>query len=154
MLQIAKILKSNGTDGGLLIGVRDIEVGQIDPQEPVFIEFDGLPVPFFIQDIRQRGTSKAIIHLNDIDNLEDAEEVVGRAIYVEGEWEDEQELDFTGWTLLNRGERVGTVTGMEPIPGNLCLYVGDAMVPLHEDLILSVDPDARVLDLDLPDGLL
>ncbi|MBR4585128.1 MAG: hypothetical protein IKO29_00100 [Bacteroidales bacterium] len=154
MLQIAKILKSNGTDGGLLIGVRDIEVGQIDPQEPVFIEFDGLPVPFFIQDIRQRGTSKAIIHLNDIDNLEDAEEVVGRAIYVEGEWEDEQELDFTGWTLLNRGERVGTVTGMEPIPGNLCLYVGEAMVPLHEDLILSVDPDARVLDLDLPDGLL
>ena len=154
MIQIAKILKSNGTDGGLLIGVRDIEVGQIDPQEPVFIEFDGLPVPFFIQDIRQRGTSKAIIHLNDIDNLEDAEEVVGRAIYVEGEWEDEQELDFTGWTLLNRGGRVGTVTGMEPIPGNLCLYVGEAMVPLHEDLILSVDPDARVLDLDLPDGLL
>ena len=154
MLQIAKILKSNGTDGGLLIGVRDIEVGQIELQEPVFIEFDGLPVPFFIQDIRQRGTSKAIVHLNDIDSLEDAEEVVGRAIYVEGEWEDEQELDFTGWTLLNRGERVGTVTGMEPIPGNLCLYVGEAMVPLHEDLILSVDPDARVLDLDLPDGLL
>ena len=154
MLQIAKILKSNGTDGGLLIGVRDIEVGQIDPQEPVFIEFDGLPVPFFIQDIRQRGTSKAIIHLNDIDSLEDAEEVVGRAIYVEGEWEDEDELDFTGWTLLNRGACVGTVTGMEPIPGNLCLYVGEAMVPLHEDLILSVDPDARVLDLDLPDGLL
>ena len=46
MLQIAKILKSNGTDGGLLIGVRDIEVGQIDLQGPVFIEFDGLPVPF------------------------------------------------------------------------------------------------------------
>ena len=154
MLQIAKILKSNGTDGGLLIGVRDIEVGQIDPQEPVFIEVDGLPVTFFIQDIRQRGTSKASIHLNDIDSLEDAEEVVGRAIYVEGEWEDEDELDFTGWTLLNRGEPVGTVTGMEPIPGNLCLYVGEAMVPLHEDLILSADADARILDLDIPDGLL
>ena len=154
MIQIAKILKSNGTDGGLLIGVRDIEVGQIDPQEPVFIEFDGLPVPFFIQDIRQRGTSKAIIHLNDIDSLEDAEEVVGRAIYVEGEWEDEQELDFTGWTLLNRGERVGTVTGMEPIPGNLCLYLGEAMVPLHEDLILSVDPERRELMMEIPDGLL
>ena len=32
-------------------------------------------------------------------------------------------MDFTGRTLLNRGERVGLVTGMEPIPGNLCLYV-------------------------------
>ncbi|MCR5840854.1 MAG: hypothetical protein K6G86_02120 [Bacteroidales bacterium] len=162
MLQIAKILKSNGTDGGLLIGVRDIEVGQIDLQEPVFIEFDGLPVPFFIQSLQQRGTSKAIIHLNDIDSLVDAEEVVGRALYIEGEWEEEEELDFTGWTLLNRGERVGTVTGMEPIPGNLCLYVtpssgspaGESLVPLHEDLILSMDPDSRTLDLDLPDGLL
>ena len=123
MLQIAKILKSNGTDGGLLIGVRDIEVGQIDLQEPVFIEFDGLPVPFFIQDLQQRGTSKAVIHLNDIVNLEDAEEVVGRPVFIEGEWEEEEDLDFTGWTLLNRGREVGTVTGMEPIPGNLCRYV-------------------------------
>ena len=162
MLQIAKILKSNGTDGGLLIGVRDIEVGQIDLQEPVFIEFDGLPVPFFIQDLQQRGTSKAIIHLNDITSLADAEEVVGRAVYVEGEWEEEEELDFTGWTLLNRGVEVGTVTGMEPIPGNLCIYVkpsfagstGESLVPLHPDLILSADPATRTLDLDLPEGLL
>ncbi len=154
MLQIAKILKSNGTDGGLLIGVRDIEVGQIELQEPVFIEFDGLPVPFFIQDIQQRGTAKAVIHLNDIVNLEDAEEVVGRPIFIEGEWEEEEEMDFTGWTLLNRGQRVGTVTGMEPIPGNLCLYVGETLVPLHPDLILSADPATRILDLDLPEGLL
>ena len=154
MLQIAKILKSNGTDGGLLIGVRDIEVGQIDLQEPVFIEFDGLPVPFFIQDLQQRGTSKAIIHLNDITSLADAEEVVGRGLFIEGEWEEEEEMDFTGWTLLNRGVQVGTVTGMEPIPGNLCLYVGDALVPLHEDLIISADPATRTLNLDLPEGLL
>ena len=154
MLQIAKTLRSNGTEGGLLIGVRDIEVGQIELQEPVFIEFDGLPVPFFIQDIQQRGTAKAVIHLNDIVNLEDAEEVVGRPIFIEGEWEEEEEMDFTGWTLLNRGQRVGTVTGMEPIPGNLCLYVGETLVPLHPDLILSADPATRILDLDLPEGLL
>ncbi len=134
--------------------MRDIEVGQIELQEPVFIEFDGLPVPFFIQDIQQRGTAKAVIHLNDIVNLEDAEEVVGRPIFIEGEWEEEEEMDFTGWTLLNRGQRVGTVTGMEPIPGNLCLYVGETLVPLHPDLILSADPATRILDLDLPEGLL
>ena len=163
MLQIAKILKSHGTDGGLLIGVRDIEVGQIDLQEPVFIEFDGLPVPFFIQDLQPRGTSKAVIHLNDIVSLEDAEEVVGRSVYIEGEWEEEDETDFTGWTLLCRGERVGTVSGMEPIPGNLCLYVrpsqplGDTpdevLVHLHPDLVISVDEEQQLLDLDLPAGL-
>jgi 16S rRNA processing protein RimM len=130
----------------------------------VFIEFDGLPVPFFIQDLQPRGTSRAVIHLNDIVSLEDAEEVVGRSVYIEGEWEEEDETDFTGWTLLCRGERVGTVSGMEPIPGNLCLYVrpsqplGDTpdevLVPLHPDLVISVDQDQQLLDLDLPAGLL
>ena len=100
------------------------------------------------------GTDTCLIHLNDITSLADAEEVVGRGLFIEGEWEEEEELDFTGWTLLNRGVQVGTVTGMEPIPGNLCLYVGDALVPLHEDLIISADPATRTLNLNLPDGLL
>lgn len=153
MLQIAKILKSNGTDGGILIGVRDIAVDQIDSKEPVFIYFDELPVPFFIQDIRQRGTNKAIIHLNDITTLEDAEEIVGREVYIDAEFEEEAEDDFVGWTVLNRGEEFGVITGIEPIPGNLCIYVGDRLIPLHENLIISADPEERVLDLEIPEGL-
>ena len=153
MLQIAKILKSNGTDGGILIGVRDIAVDQIELKEPVFIYFDELPVPFFIQDLRQRGASKAVVHLNDVTTLEDAEELVGRAVFIDAEFEEEQEEAFVGWTVLNRGEEYGVVTGVEPIPGNLCIYVGDTLIPLHEDLIISADPENRVLDLEIPEGL-
>ena len=91
MIQIAKILKSDGTDGGILIGVRDMEIGQIDLKESVFIYFDGLPVPFFIQDLRKKGTAKAVVHLNDVVSLADAEEIVGREVYIEGEWEDEEQ---------------------------------------------------------------
>lgn len=154
MLQIAKILKSNDTDGGILIGMRDIAVTDLDPEEPLYIYFDGLPVPFFIQDIQPKGTSKAIVHLNDIENLKDAEEVVGRDVFIEGEWEEEQEEDFTGWTLYDKQTRAGTISGLEPIPGNPCLYVGETLIPLHEDFIISADPDTRTLVLDLPEGLL
>lgn len=154
MLQIAKILKSNGTDGGILMSVRDIAVEDINLKEPVFIYFDELPVPFFIQSLQKRGTSKAIVHLNDVFTLEDAEEIVGRDVFIEGEWEDDEEEDFTGWMLLNRGEPVGEIEGIEPIPGNLCIYVGDTLVPLHEDFIISADPERRELNLDLPEGLI
>lgn len=154
MLRIAKIVKSNGTDGGILLSVRDFDLSEINVEEPVYIYFDGLPVPFFILDLCPRGRSRAIVHLNDVLCLGDAEELVGREVWIDGEPEDETEEDFTGWTLLDKGRSAGIVTGVEPIPGNLCLYVGDTLVPLHEDLVISIDPEARVLDLNLPEGLL
>ena len=158
MLQIAKILKSNGTDGGILIGVRDIDVEEIDLKEPVFITFDGLPVPFFILDLQPKGTSKAIVHLNDVNTLEDAEEIVGRGIFIEGEWEEDEGEDFIGWTIFDRGAAIGTVVDFEDIPGNPCIDVRtengeEVMLPLHEDFILGVNPEKRILDLNLPEGL-
>ena len=57
------------------------------------------------------------------------------------------------------GRKAGTVTDYEDIPGNPCIYVDtengqEVLVPLHEDLILSVDPERRELTMDLPDGLI
>ena len=37
MIQIAQILKSNGTDGEVLMGFRNIDPDDINLQEPVFI---------------------------------------------------------------------------------------------------------------------
>jgi len=154
VLRVAKILKSNGIDGGLLIGLFDIEAEGIDFKEPVFIIFDGLPVPFFVSDIQARGASRAVMHLVDVTSLADAEEMVGREVFVEGESEKESGEDLLGWTVLDKGRKVGEVSGIEPIPGNFCIYIGDALVPLHEDFIISADPGRRVLDLDLPEGLI
>ena len=157
MLSVAKILKSHGTDGGVLAGLRRITPGEIDIKEPVFIEFDGLPVPFFIERMEPKGTDKLILHLNDVSNLEDAEELVGKEIFLDAELEEEEEPDFVGWTVLDRGKTVGKVADYEPIPGNLCLYVdapsGRVMIPLHEDLILAVDSEKKIVDLDIPSGL-
>jgi 16S rRNA processing protein RimM len=157
MLQVAKVLKSHGTDGGLLLGFRGIDPEQIDITEPVFIYFDELPVPFFIQTLKRRGTDKAIVTLNDVTSLEDAEELVGQSVWVD--WEEEEGDgeglgDLVGWTLAGAGR----ITGFLDIPANPCLEVEtkngtSVLVPFHEDLILSADPDARVLEMEIPDGL-
>lgn len=159
MLRIAKVLKSNGVDGDVLVSAPDIALEEI--QGPVLIDFDGLPAPFFIESCSRRGTGKYIVHLTDVCNLEDAEELVGRFLMSdEVEEEDDAVQDFTGWKVLNRGDYVGTVTDCEPIPGNLCLYLKPAedadeiIIPLHEDLIISIDEDSLTLNLNLPDGLL
>ena len=159
MLRIAKVLKSNGVDGDVLVSAPDVALE--DLQGPVLIDFDGLPAPFFIESCTRRGSGKYIIHLTDVCNLEDAEELVGRFLWSdEVEEDDDEAQDFTGWKVLNRGDYVGTVTDYEPIPGNLCLYLKPAedadeiIIPLHEDLIISIDEDSRTLYRNLPDGLL
>ena len=85
MLSVAKIIKSNGTSGDVLIGLLDCELSDLTNEEPVYIEFDGLPVPFFVESISPKGSTRAIVHLTDVDSLQDAEELVGREIYIKGE---------------------------------------------------------------------
>ncbi|MDD6254362.1 MAG: hypothetical protein PUA96_10005 [Bacteroidales bacterium] len=164
MLQAARILKSNGTEGEVLMGFRGILPEDIDIEGPVFIYIDGLPVPFFIESFSLKGNSKALVRLVDIHSLQDAEELVGKDVFLDAsEYEDEAEdgnlEDLEGWTVIDQnGNKAGTVSGHEDIPGNPCLYIdtknGQAMIPLNEDLILSVENDSRIIRMSIPDGLL
>ena len=156
MLPVAKVVKSFGTDGGLLLS-SDVDLESLDFKEPVFIVFDGLQVPFFILDYQAKG-ARAVVHLNDVCNLEDAEELVGRTIYADVEMEDDGEMDFTGWTIFDRGHKLGVCTGLEAIPGNPCLNIRladsrEVLIPLHEDFIIEANPRTRILSLELPEGL-
>ena len=129
LIQVARILKSNGTDGELLISFRDIAPEDIDTQEPVFIYCDGLPVPFFITAFAQRGRNRALVKFVDVTSFDDAEEICGQAVYVNAEdysdLDTSEEGDFSmlaGWTLEDaEGVKIGTITDYENIPGNPCL---------------------------------
>ena len=193
MLQIAQVLKSNGTDGELVLGFRDIAPEDINLQEPVFIYFDGLPVPFYIESFTKRGNTKALVRLTDICSMEDVEEIAGKAVYVEDDQIPEMSLEedgfaaLVGWTLLTPeipdqvgddvetvGDdveedpslpaltgnlyEVGEITDFIDIPNNPCIEVetenGAVMIPLHEDLILSIDPEYQEIIMQIPAGLL
>lgn len=184
--QVAQVLKSNGTDGELVMGFREIAPEDINLNEPVFIVFDGLPVPFFIESFTKRGNSKALVRLTDICSMEDVEEIAGKAVYIEEDNLPEMSLEedgyaaLIGWTLLmpeipdQVGEdmeedtslpaltgnlyEVGEITDFIDIPNNPCIEVetesGAVMIPLHEDLILSVDPEYQEIIMQIPAGLI
>ena len=184
--QVAQVLKSNGTDGELVMSFRDVAPEDINLKEPVFIIFDGLPVPFFIESFVRRGNSKALVRLTDIESQEDVEEISGKAVYIpedsiaELSLEDDGYAALIGWTLLmpagdlsasqdKKGtgpdmeedyemEEVGEITDFIDIPNNPCIEVetenGAVMIPLHEDLILSVDPEYQEIVMQIPAGLI
>ena len=176
--QIAQVLKSNGTDGELVMSFRTIAPEDINLEEPVFIVFDGLPVPFYIESFTKRGNSKALVRLTGINSMDDVEEIAGKAVYI---MDEEQEMSLeedgfaalVGWTVLTpsnspaEGEidpedmeliEVGEITDFIDIPNNPCIEVetenGAVMLPLHEDFILSLDPEYQEIIMSLPEGLI
>lgn len=157
--KIAKVLKSNGTDGELLISFFAMDPEDLEISEPVFILFDGLPVPFFVQSLRRRGQNKALVHLNGIFDLKDCEEVCGKDIYLpadaEAAYGDGDFSFLVGWELRDAGKSLGRIADFVDIPGNPCLELEDGrLVPLHEDFITAVDEDSAVVEMELPSGLL
>ena len=178
MLQVAQVLKSNGTDGELVMSFRAIAPEDINLQEPVFIIFDGLPVPFFIESFQKRGNTKALVRLTDISSQEDVEEIAGKAVYIEDESLGELSLEedgyaaLVGWMVLtpemsgqNGDEEeepvlyeVGEISDFMDIPNNPCIEVetenGAVIIPLHEDFILGLDPENQEIVMQIPEGLL
>ena len=161
LLRIAQVLKSNGTDGELVMGFRDISPEDIDLKEPVYVHFDGLPVPFFIDSFVRKGSSKALVRLTDINCLKDAEEMAGRAVYIKENaiLSEEDDISLIGWTLYDSfHNEIGVISDFFDIPGNPCIEVGTisgtAMIPLHEDLVISADEESRTLVMTIPDGLI
>lgn len=161
LLKIARIIKSHGTDGDLLADLS-IPSEDIDKSEPVYIIFDGLPVPFFIESIAAKGNRRAIIRLTDIENLEDADEIAGKDIYLpdDGQYGHEDSPgNLEGWIVCdNDGNEIGEVTGFLDIPSNPCLTVlhegKEAYIPFHEDLITGYDEASGKIRMTIPDGLL
>lgn len=159
MLRVAQVLKSNGTDGELLLSFFDIAPEDMDLQEPVFIEFDGLPVPFYFESFTPRGNNRALVRLTGVRSLKDADELAGQAVYVDY-FEEEEEEDLVGWKVCNaEGQAVGTVVDYEDIPGNLCLWVErpdgeQVLLPFHEDLILSMEESTQTITMSIPEGIL
>ena len=159
MQRIRQVLKSNGRDGELLVSFSGISPEDIDLEEPVFIEFDGLPVPFYFEAFSQRGNSRALVRLTGVHSLTDADELAGAVLYAEDDLYEDEEEDLTGWTVLDAdGTKVGTVSAHEDIPGNPCIWVetghGESLLPLREELVLDVDETEKTLRMEIPEGLL
>lgn len=163
-LKIAKVLKSNGTEGHVIISFLGISPEDIDIEDPVFIYFDGLPVPFFFDSFERKGQAKAVVRMTGIRTLADADDLAGAEIYADEEnldiAPDEGDFSFLeGWTLADAsGIAVGTVSSFMDIPGNPCLEIlsegQKILIPLHEDLIAGIDEEGRTLCMSIPDGLI
>ena len=152
-----KVLKSWGAAGQVVLSRQADDPLDLKGQEPVFIAFDGLPVPFYFESVQPQG-SRFIVKFEDVDTLAQAEELVGREVAFSEEEEEEEET-LVGLQVRDArtSEIIGHVVDCNDYGGNLVIAVetagrGQVLLPIHEDLIESIRDD--VLTLEIPQGLI
>ena len=164
--RIGSIQKPHGINGDLSIRFQEQFYETLEEAKTIFLEIDGLLVPFFItgEGLRFRTGDSAIVALEWVDTGEQARKLAGLAVYVKNEDinYNEESLDLRaleGFLLIDqRKNPVGTIGAVLDFSGNIVLEVNyhgkEIMIPFNEDFLIRIDQRNKILALDLPDGLL
>jgi len=128
-----------------------------DESEAQFIILmtDGIPVPFRVLDWRSKGDD-LLFTLQGIDSESKALRVVGSEVYMlrtdvvaQGEHGILTWTDLIGYTINGC-----TIADIDDTTTNVLAQLQDGrLVPLHEDLIISIDHDQHTIVMNLPQGL-
>lgn len=160
--------KSYGTSGEMRLRVDPGFEEDVLNAQYLFVDIAGSRIPFEID--RIRVAKDVLITFANVDDRDEAINLAGNDILLP---EDEIDADkdptppsdlrfghFVGFTITDNetSERVGVIVDIQEFPQQEMAIVkrGDAevMIPLHEDLIVSVDEPGKHLVMDLPHGLL
>ena len=167
LLPVAQIVKSYDVNGEVVIRLSSGILEDYNfKKEPVFIIFDGLPVPFFITSFKTKGSNGALVKFETINDLSHSEELLKKEILVDSSTIDPDSIDMDedqamaafliGFKVKDQnGKLVGEISDYYNYPNNPCIELnGKHLVPFNEELILKLDNKKRVIAMTIPGGLL
>ena len=161
---LGQITKVIGFDGAVALKQENILAENLTYMEPVFLEIEGRPVPFFIAEYDSPGGEMLRLKFDGYDTPGMVKEFVGCRVFLTRRMEVEKEasdwLTLAGYKVFSRAmEHIGMVENVVRNPGQWLLEIRSLsgksfLVPLHEDLITSIDEDKKEMILDIPEGLM
>ena len=160
--KIGIIGKAHGFKGELSIQIDDDVFDRVDA-EYLVLKFDGIFVPFFMEEYRFKSDSVALVKFEGVDTQERARELTGVEVYFPrelAEQDEEAELSYAalvGYTLIdnNSGNPVGTIAYVDEQTIIIMFELEDGrLIPASEELIVDVDQKNRTITLDIPEGIL
>ncbi|RPH32335.1 MAG: 16S rRNA processing protein RimM [Bacteroidales bacterium] len=163
-VEIGAIQRTHGVSGEFQVVWNDDFYLEEQNLESVFIEFDGIPVPFFIVSIRSKGDDKALVKLDDVEDVNIADELVGRKLLLPAdeivEKDDLLLNDLIGYTMFSDQKLlIGSIVDFQQYQSNSVFTVEhqtgkEVMIPVADELIVEVDTDQKTITLVIPNGLI
>lgn len=154
-----------GNRGMLQVKLGRLRADEIKDRGLVFVEVDGLPVPFFVTEFIEKSADSLVIRLDGVDDEGQAREFCGCPVYVMKDQvkkhrgkDSDLPASITGYRVVDiRLGFVGFAGEIIEVTQNPLLTVTqddrEYLIPAHEDIILGIDDGAREIRVNTPEGL-
>lgn len=163
VFKIGVINKPHGIKGEVSFTFTDDIFDRVDCDYLILL-MDGILVPFFMEEYRFRSDTVALVKFEGIDTAEQARRFTNVEVYFPKKFMDEQE-DVTSWNFFI-GFRVedvhhgylGEITNVDDTTLNVLFAIEkdgeELLLPAHEEFIISLDREKKVMKVNVPDGLI
>ena len=162
--KIGRLGKTHGVKGELAFHFTDDVFDRVEA-DYVFVETEGLQVPFFFEEYRFRNDDTALVKFEGIDTANRAAQFTGCDVYFPRELCDDNDgelswSEIVGFTIRDdNNTSVGTVTAVDLSTINTLFEVltpdgSTILLPANDDLITDIDREHKVITMTLPEGIM
>ena len=161
---LGKITKAHGFKGNLIVHLETDEPDLYENMESVFVETNGMLVPFFFEFAQVHGSNKLLVKFEDT-SAEEAEKLINKDLYLP--LESLPELDGTdfyyheiiGFTLYDQtNTEVGIIKSINDASAQALFEIEihnkEILVPIVDEWILEVDRENKAILVEIPEGLI
>ena len=165
VVKIGTFTKPHGISGELSISFLNDLFELADPTY-IICDMDGILVPFFMEEYRFISDDTAFVKLVDVNTEDKARRFMDVDVYLEeriaGTHEDYNHYSweaFKGFIVVdNSVGEVGPVLSVDESTINTLFIVqhggGELVIPVDDSLVEWVDYDKKIIQMNLPEGLL
>jgi len=159
------ISKTQGFKGGLLAFLDVDDTREYQNMESILVDLNGVLTPFFIETIQLKDKNFVHLKLEDVDDRDSATILSSKDIYLPlsdlPELDDDQYYlhELNGMKVLDRASgdlgRVDTVLDYSTNPLiQVIKGSNEILIPLNDNFVIKVDKVAKIIEVDLPEGLI
>ena len=159
------ISKKFGYKGELVFVLNVDDPENYKNLELTFIEIQGRPVPFFIENIISRKNNDFIVKIEDINSPEEAQFLIGNKIYLktdslpklsEGRFYFHEIIGFKIFDISKGyiGEIEKVVEQSQQSLFQIKSKDKEILIPVVDDIILNINHKKKQINIDAPDGLI
>ena len=159
------VQKLHSADGSLRLSLEVDDPEEYQGLDALFMKIGANYVPFLVEEFMLQEKGQAIAALQDVDDREQAGVLVGKEIYLPIDALPELDEhrfyyhEIKGFTVKDQKHGViGKVVEVLEYPGQDLIQVfynnNEVLIPINDETIIRLDRSAKILHVEMPEGLL